>query len=719
MKKVIIISLLLVVLVGAQAGVAAQNSPTSVFNNCPPESFQRLTGEELEKDWFTLKVVSGEGFNPVFLPFTYRCEEGEGDPNQSLTFPALLSFKFDFVPDNYTARHPGFIFRKDPGVLQLQADDRAGIAAYIKDWRATHAVAGEVIESRAGYKGKLIIFDARGEPVLAQDYPAPVPYFTLMGQMVLDWMNFRGQEVTPGLVEELCRPMTTVPETVRWYGESFGVEWRSPEEWAIYEKILARDPHFGEVQFWYANQRGWETGDENWTQIGKGKALLDHLVIPALWEFQPADCPDQALVVNFREVLAYAEEIMPGDPRVKLGRLKIDGDSMSVAELNTFVEWCAKYPCSFPLLNEVAEHFYQRAMPDRALPLFMSAVNSGFLPGDGSYAVQLSRIGLIYEQLGFTEEAVTFYAFGLQDCPEEDWPWLMFYLGRTLREVFQYEEAARFSIQRYLKHRDRWSLLCGYMSLFEGGLTNILEEWETSPLTPVTSQIRPFYLARKAIMQQDTKGVLAALEGIECVDGQNDPWLQLEAEIIRADALILAGKEKEAAKHAFRAWYLKPRSKRTAYLLTQVAQGDPVHLARFVETACFIFPGQQYWRRLQVQLPDQKRAGGEREDWEAEFERLRAAEQKTPEDEKVRFWLGVFPYTTEYLCLQSVRTGGRELREEALRFYLNYAKTMRGLSEFQATHVRAFFLQLVRLLPAAEQEIWIRELDRAWEGFSL
>lgn len=115
----------------------------------------------------------------------------------------------------------------------------------------------------------------------------------------------------------------------------------------------------------------------------------------------------------------------------------------------------------------------------------------------------------------------------------------------------------------------------------------------------------------------------------------------------------------------------------------------------------------------------QKPLNEHRRSLQAEFKRLRAAEEKVPEEEKIQFWVEQFPFTIEYLCLQLVQTGEQELQEEALRFYLKYAETMRGLSEFQAVHLRVFFLQLVRLLPEAEQEVWLHGLDRVWEGFFL
>jgi hypothetical protein len=293
----------------------------------------------------------------------------------------------------------------------------------------------------------------------------------------------------------------------------------------------------------------------------------------------------------------------------------------------------------------------------------------------------------------------------------------MYFLGRGLREVFQYEEAARLFLQRYIKHGDCWSLLFGYMSLFEGGLSATLQEWEASPVTPITPEIRPFYLARKAIVQKDTESAMAALAGLKFGDGTIHPWFQQEAEVIRADALLLAGRKKEAASHAFKAWYLNPRSKRTAYLVGVAAEKERLPLTRFAHTACFIFPGDDYWSRALMKLTQNKPFTEKRKTLRTEFKRLRDAEAKTAETEKLQFWLQTFPFTVEYLCLQLVQDTDAELREEALRCYLKYALTVRGLSDFQAVHLRVFFLQLVRLLPDAEQEAWIDQLDQAWEGF--
>lgn len=719
-KKVLFSVAILSMLVFSAFGFTSNATRTSIFDSCQPETMRRLTAEELEKDWFTLKVSKGEGmFNPVFLPFDYLCEDGEGDPNQSLTFPALLSFKFDFAPDNFSARHPGFIFRRDTGALRLKSTDHQGIAAYIKAWTATHAVAGELIETKTGYKGALMVFDDEGEKIFQKKYETPVPYFILMGRMVQDWLFFREVEFSPGLAQELVRPMTTEMETVKWYGETFDVEWRSQDEWDIYERILERDPLFGEVQFWYANQRGWETGDGKWTQVGKGKALLGHIVIPAIWEFYPRECPDESLIANYKKVIDYAGEIMPEDPRIVNGLLDIEGASFTIEQLISLTDLAARYPRYHPLLSKLAQKFEERAIHDRSIPLYLSATNSGFLEGQGKYDHALGRLGIQLWRLGFLEESIAFQAFGLQDYTDDNKPWRLYYLGNGLREAFRYEDAASLYLLRYIKHADSWSLLFGYMSLFEGGLLSILEEWETSPVTAPISEIRPYYLARKAIAQGDLAGAFAALQEIELGDEEIDLWLRGEAEIIRADALLLAGKEKEAAEHAWNAWYLNPRSRRSSYLVEKAAEKDLLHLTRFAKTASFIFPEQEYWRRMLSRLTQTKKINEKSRDLTGEFKRLKEAEEKTPTEEKAQFWFSVFPYTPEYLCLQLVQGSEKSLREDALRFYLKYTVTMRDLSEFQAAHVRVFFLQLVGLLPSAEREGWIKELDGAWEGFFL
>ncbi|MHB9025960.1 MAG: hypothetical protein ACYC7E_17615 [Armatimonadota bacterium] len=245
---------------GAQQPPPAAGQKVSPFAGCKQPTIEIPKSlDDLPQSAFALPVTKAEGmFNPVFLPFAYKAEGVEADPNQPLTFPSLLKFKFEFVPDNFTMRSPAFIFQTQPPARKLTAGDTKIIPEFIKYWNATHAIGGELVESAQGFRGKMLVFDKTGAQVLTREYATPLPYFTLMGRMVQDWMAFRKQPVSEWLKTELERPMTTKMDTVRWYGQSFQVKWRTQPEWAIYQKILEADPYFGEVRYWYANQRSLE-----------------------------------------------------------------------------------------------------------------------------------------------------------------------------------------------------------------------------------------------------------------------------------------------------------------------------------------------------------------------------------------------------------------------------------------------------------------------------
>lgn len=720
MKQCLVYVLLFYLVFPVACPVGATGQKTSVFNDSPAPTRQKLDENSLVKEWFTHPVLTGAGmFSPVYLPFDYLCLDGEGDPNQSLTFPSLLSFKFDFVPDNSSMNHPMNVFRRDPDCLSLQTDDAQGIAAYIRYWNATHALGGRVIETKRGYKGSLIVFDHTGREIWQKEYTKPMAYFTLMGQMVKDWMAFRGQPVSRGLAAELTRPMTSRPETVRWFGEIFHVDQYSPEEWEVYEKILHRDPDFAEVQFWYANQRGWQMEDECWAQTGRAKALLGHLVVCVLREFVPAYCPDQALLDNYEKSLEYAAKIMPGDPRVEYSRLYYYGDSLSLQEVASYAEQAGKSSFYDPLLTELAFQFRVRGAPDKSIPLYISALNSGYFQSVGHFDTELKQIGYALWTIGYWEEAIAAHTFAYANCEEEELPWFFYYTALNFRELFANGSAAELFLQRYIRHSDMWSLLFAYMSLFEGGQTATIRESEENPITKPTDEITPFYQARKAMALGKTEEALSWLEKYRFRDGRIEPWLQAEVEIIRADALLLAGEEKDAIRPVLNAWYLFPRSRRTAFLVEQAFSGDHLHLTRFAKTAAFIFPQQTYWQSMLARVRKGKDADEKTAKISRELKRLRQEEAAIPGEGKIDFWLEQFPFNLEYLCLETVKGADPAERQEALAFYLKYARTMREVSEFQAVHTRVFFIQLVRLLPPAEQDRWLAELDRAWEGFRL
>ncbi len=670
---------------------------SSVFNNVRAEPLRKLSVEDFIKPWYALPVTRGTGmFNPMFLSFQYTYEGGKEDLKQSLTFPCLLSFKFDFVPDNFNNFHPAFVFRRYPDVIKIKQDQKESISSYIKTWSATHAIGGELIQGKDGYRGTLVVFDSQGKEIIRQKYQEVMPYFELMGKLVQTWMNYRNQKISPGLLKELERPMCRDMETVRWYGESFDVEWHAQAEWDIYDKILKRDPSFGEVQFWYANQKGWETGDSKAAQIGKGKSLVDHLIMPALNEFSPSDCTDQKLVENFYNMLNYAESIIPENPEIIYKRLNISGKDYSIGELDALIPVTQEYTRSYYLIDNLAFQFKNRGYHEKSIPLYLSALNSGFKTGTGRYDYPLEALSRAFWDLGLLAESIAYSRYGLKNPSKSQKPWLSWDLGLSLRESFNFNEAAICFRERFLAHQDIYSMLIGYMCLYEGGLMDKVLEWEKDPVMGnIKEEIAPFIESRKLLEKGAYEQAIERLKGYPFDIFSGDEWLQREAEIIRADILILSDQINKAKKHAINAWYMAPRSRRTAYLLEQTLGDDIQSLGRFARIAFFIFKEQEYWQRLFGRI---KEKGYEEEGPEniiSEYNKFINELNKSFARSKIEFFIKQPPFLVEHVALSMIQMEDEDYRQRGLSLYRRYSELMQELSFFQKVHSRIFLRQLM------------------------
>lgn len=692
---------------------AESDQPVSVFNSCIADQFPQITYRDLFEDWFTTPVSQGQGmFNPVYLKFEFENNTENPDSKQPLTFPCLLSYKFEFVPDNFSARHPAFVFRRDSTVLTIKPEETEKISSYISSWSATHAIAGKLIETDTGYGGTLKIFDKAGSLVFTQDYGANLGYFELMGKMVNDWMEFRKQPVSEGLYQELIRPMTQNMETVKWYGEGFDVAWRSQAEWDIYERILKSAPEFGEVRHWYTSQKGWETGERQETE--RGKALLDHPVMVAIQEFSPKICSDQNLVDNYRTTVNYMMNICPENPTIISAYLHLYGSSFPRKELEQYLPLVIKYPCNYYLLYVLDFEYKQRFIYDKSIPLYLSAIFSGWLPGDGNFDAEYSDLGYEYWMLGLLPESLACITKALAECTgNDDRAWNNLYIGHTYRDSFSFSQAASAFREKARLHPGSFkALLSGYMSLYEGRFLEAVKEWENAPLTQASSAVlKPFLDARQAIAAGDSKQALQLLEVIPFDPYQGDKYYQLEAEIIRADALLLS-KDKQAEQHAFQAWYMAPRSRRTAYLVEKVLEKDNLHLARFAEVAQFLFPEQTYWTELRQRVQQQKALDEKATKIRDEVKKL-VREKEHFQGRVIDFWLKQPPFLVEYYALKLTQSTDLNDQIGALNLYQDYMLTLQDLSEAEKVHTRNFLLRLLKITKVGEGKWgkWLNKLE--------
>ncbi|MFH2138374.1 MAG: hypothetical protein ABII88_07670 [Candidatus Omnitrophota bacterium] len=692
------------------------SSAKSIFSGIQVQELRKITENDLVKDWFSIPVYRSEDmFNPVFLPFTYVCEEGIEDPNQSLTFPCLLSFKFDFVPDNFSARHPGFVFRSDPSVLKIDPKEAEEIAYYIKNWQATHVITGTIIQKDDDYRGELVVYDVNGVEILRQEYAISRPYFELMGEMVESWMDFRKQVISEKMAMELFRDMTTDMETVKWYGETFDVEWRSFDEWDIYERILERDPEFAEVRFWYANQKGWSTGEKTSNHFEYIRASESHIVIPAISYISYKTIKDQSLRERFKANLEKAREICGESPVIAETYLELGRNYFSTKELDEFLPLAEKYPNYKSFIDELADKYFYAEKYDKAAPLYLATLHSSYLPGEGLQGFSWAFIQLvrIYMELGYLSEAKECIELALVNYDYNNKPWLDYYSGVIYQELFDFKKAKGvLDVDKITVGVVNHMFFRAAMGAFILEDFDTMKKWENTPsMQSLLFGIRHFYKARKALLDNNPFTALLIMEDAPFRSMESDEIYRFEKESIKAEAFLVLKQKKKAVKSALRAWYLFPRSRKAGYLLEAVLDGKVQTWGRFLEVASFIFPSQHYWADKLSALKGQGYKT-ETDDWVLNaFYDLKKRFGEISSGAKIDFFISTPPFLIEYLCMRILQTEDSNHINDALDFYVNFAATISAFSRYQKTHTRIYLMQILSSASKEEKNKWSKKLE--------
>lgn len=735
-KKIIIVSLIAILTSVVLAKVKPlnslddnkENSPsinksaskiTSIFNNAKPvssaniENVCKMSLKDLTKSWYQLPVSQGGGmFNPVFMPFKYVCKAGNKDVNQHMTFPCLLSFKFDFVPDNFSARHPAYIYRKS-SVWNVKPHETDKIAHYIEYWEATHAIGGTIRQNADGYTGLLQVFDESGTEILSQEYTKPLPYFTLMGEMVKTWMDHRNQGVSEGLYTELIRPMTTDMECVKLYGQSFHVKWRRAKEWAIYDEILQRDPNFAEVRFWYANQLAWTLDEDDAkyieTKTEKGRALQSHLVISALREFEFEKCPDKKVVNNFRKVLNYAERLCSDNSTVMSVKLRLEGKQLSIEELDDLLPIAEKYPSSWNFIVSLGSEYRRRGCYEKSMPLYLSAINSGYLKGVGRFDWEWNRLAPDFYDLGYPDESLYCAIQAIQNCSEKEKPYIFWNFGKAYKERNHFKIAAGMFRYREELKTDGYGNRFARLSVYQDGDLSLLSELEDLSASNHTSSLESARdLIAKGMYDQAISKLSTYLEMLR--SKRNSYLHKLEAEIICSDLYLLSGDLENAKKHAICAWYISPRSRQVGYLLERSCVNDSETMELYAKVLSFTCNEDLFLKSVSAN----NRKWMEEVDRNIAMNLYNKTQSKLKsisKEEESGFWQQCSPFEVEYICISLLKTCDLEKRNEILDFYLRYRNTIKLTSKWQKKHTRIFFIQLLDLIPESERPKYISKLN--------
>ncbi len=255
------------------------------------------------------------GFNHLTLPMRYARLAGPGDAREGLAFSFLLSMSLDWAPGCYCARHAYFVFKRESDQMRsfTRQYDHRQIRRLLRKWWATHAVGGVLLRGPQGYGGVLEIFGRDGTMVFSKRYDPAAEYFELLGRMSVDAMDFLGYEATPALVEHLRTRRCMHPESIVDLGQAAFGKRLSDEVLGVYDRILQRDPDFGDVRAWLANLSWWRDRNDAKKAFQYGRSMLGYLTPMAISFFNARKCPDKSLSDRYDQWLDRAEELTGAD----------------------------------------------------------------------------------------------------------------------------------------------------------------------------------------------------------------------------------------------------------------------------------------------------------------------------------------------------------------------------------------------------------------------
>jgi hypothetical protein len=359
------------VLLGVAAlGCAAWGNPPEApghafyLGQLPPREIAHYSRPQIEHLLSALHHVPFEssGVVPVMLPFHYVDPQHLGHAEEANAFAFLLSDALDWADGNASSRHAYFLFKRMAFRMQpLTKDyDPDLISHAITGIDGTHAVGGELGPSANGYTGRLQIFDMHGAVASEKVYATPRAYFDLLGDMSVDALAFFGKKANPALTAYLHAPRTKNFDLIRKLGEvAFTPDRQS--EFATYRDILAADPNFAEVRYWWANQRWWTEQNRSAFEEDKALSLQSRITMAPICDFVQSDCPDKALAARYPAWVDEAERLA-GPDSVPIVRTRLSQmPTVPTLELITRALHAAeRFPNDDHLVRDVA-YAYERS----------------------------------------------------------------------------------------------------------------------------------------------------------------------------------------------------------------------------------------------------------------------------------------------------------------------------------------------------------------------
>jgi hypothetical protein len=651
--------------------------------------------ETTEKNWYAYNVVDDKGFNPFFTPFEYRCDSGHQDILQRLTFPVLLSMKFDFLKNNICTRHPAFIFLRDLETQKSSASDPEKAIMKMKEWGMNVVVSGTIVQHGDLYSGSMIIFNENGK--LFEKEFEKTGYFKLMGAMISAWMTESGESISDRLKAELCRPMTNSNQALRLLGQSFKLKHRSAEQWKLYEKILEIDPDFAELRWWYANQKWWQNNDDEWNSKMLLKALESHLVVTAMTELRCSTSDGSKKQCD--RFFENTRKIIPDHWIIPAIKYQDKWNVMSHSEVVNLGKDAIKMPYAYFFSSHAAERLYYYGDYQYSIPLMLSILNSKFNPGRSTLP-EYNRLVYSFLEIGYLRDATALTNLMFQYTNDKSWAAI--FAGHSQDEALNYPlaiELYKLALKEdKTKERALNFLINAYLE--SNRISEVEKIMSSKQWLDVPDELKLVFGGLASIKKGDFVKGRALLSDAKIKIGNHNGYYRRFLE----SALVEEGcKRKSDCGKRFRdqfwkyspkkrwsysyhpvdnLWLQSPRSRKTYLWYKKVYSGDVERLRDYLYVAIHLFPNQMFWQEEYQSLP--KGIEPNEKELVDRFEYLKSARLMPSL---------VSGFRVEYICLRLMNENPVLHREKVIEFYQGYAN-QKNVSREQSIH-RKTFLALI------------------------
>jgi hypothetical protein len=313
--------------------------------------------------------------------------------------------------------------------------------------------------------------------------------------------------------------------------------------------------------------------------------------------------------------------------------------------------------------------------------------------------------------LGYLMEGQELCRSSFIELAEKELDWEYLYLAENLREQFRFKEATDLFKEAYHEIGTNWVLCAAYMCVYESGDVQTAEEWMKDRKLKIKNRdVNYIVCARQAVAKGNLPRAREIMEALpfERINGEVDPRIQFEAEIVKADLFLLSGIKSKAFEPTLKAYFINPRSQRIAHLMD--LQASVGLLGKYYTVAHFIFPEQPH---IKEKL-DALRERGYTDDSDSTIVYMCEGGMNAYEnykDDKQTFWWTAEPHVLEYICLRMAKMPEKELRDKGLNMYVSYHRDWESTFDLHTAHTRTFLLKVIRLLPEEEQAYWLGFLE--------